>query len=92
MTVLVVVEVPGGSSALDEVLLKAWSLTGSPPPGNRLRLAGPMEDGWRVVSLWDSAEQFEEFLGKRLHLTLDDVGDGQPTITIWEIQTMHAFD
>jgi hypothetical protein len=92
LSVLVVVEVPGGTSALDQVLMEAWYLTGSPPPGNRLRLAGPMDGGWRIVSLWDSAEQFAQFLRDRLHLTLDDVGDGQPTITIWEIETMHAFD
>jgi hypothetical protein len=91
MPVLVVVEVPGGSSALDEVLMEAWDVTGSPPPGNRLRLAGPMDGGWRVVSLWDTAEQFQDFLRERLHLTLDDVGDGQPTMSIWKIETMHAY-
>ena len=92
MPVLVVVEVPGGNSALDEALVQAWDVTGSPPPGNRLRFAGPMEGGWRIVSLWDSGEQFQEFLRERLHLTLDDVGDGQPTISIWDVETVHAFD
>ena len=92
MLVLVVVEVPGGSSALDEALIDAWYLAGRPPPGNRLRLSGPMDGGWRVVSLWDSREQFQDFMRERLHLTLDDVGDGQPTVTVWEIETMHAFD
>jgi hypothetical protein len=91
MPVLVVVEVPGGSSALDEALMHAWDVTGSPPPGNRLRFAGPMDGGWRVVSLWDSAEQFQDFLRERLHLTLDDAGDGQPTISIWEVETVHAY-
>jgi hypothetical protein len=92
MPVLVVVEVPGGSSALDQALIEAWYVTGNPPPGNRLRLAGPMDGGWRVVSLWDSRDQFQDFMRERLHLTLDDLGDGQPTITIWEIETAHAFD
>jgi hypothetical protein len=89
--VLVVVEVPGGSSALDEVMTEAWDVAGSPPPGNRLRLAGPMEGGWRIVSLWDSREQFRAFMRERLHMTLDDVGGGQPTISIWEVETVHAF-
>ncbi|HET7047076.1 MAG TPA: hypothetical protein VFI54_02315 [Solirubrobacteraceae bacterium] len=91
MPVLVVVEVPGGSSALDEALIQAWHVTGSPPPGNRLRIAGPMDGGWRIVSLWDSAEQFQDFLRERLHLTLDDIGDGQPTINVWEVETVHTF-
>ena len=92
MSVLVVIEVPGGSSDLDKALVEAWHLTGRPPPGNRLRMAGPMNGGWRVVSLWDSRQQFEAFLQGRLHLTLSDFGDEQPTVTVWEIETVHAFD
>ena len=91
MPVLVVVEVPGGSSALDEALTEAWDLTGSPPAGNRLRLAGPMDGGWRIVSLWDSEEQFQEFLSDRLHLTLDEASNEQPTVTVWEIESVHTF-
>ena len=29
---------------------------------------------------------------ERLHMTLDDIGNGQPTISIWEVETVHAFD
>jgi hypothetical protein len=90
--VLVVVEVPGGSSALDEVLMDTWYSAGAAPSGNRLRFAGPMDGGWRVVSLWDSRDDFQHFMRERLHMTLDDLGEGQPTISIWEIETVHAFD
>jgi hypothetical protein len=90
--VLVVFEVPGGSSALDEALMEAWDLAGNPPPGNRLRLAGPTDDGWRVASLWDSREQFEMFLRDRLHYALDDTADRQPTVTtIWEIERVNNY-
>lgn len=91
MSVLVVIELPGGNSELDDALVEAWDLTGRPPPGNRLRMAGPMEGGWRVVSLWDSEEQFEAFLQDRLHLTLSDFGDEEPTLTVWKIEKVHAF-
>jgi hypothetical protein len=84
--------VPGGSSELDEALIEAWNLTGDPPAGNRLRMAGPMDGGWRVVSLWDSAEQFQGFLEQRLHLTLDDAGGEQPKVTLWEIENVQRFD
>jgi hypothetical protein len=92
MPVLVVVEVPGGSSALDEALTNSWYESGGPPPGNRLRLAGPMDGGWRIVSLWDSREQYQDFMRERLHLTFDDLGDGQPTISIWDLETVHTYD
>jgi hypothetical protein len=89
--VLVVFEIPAGSSALDEALEEAWDLAGRPPPGNRLRLAGPMDDGWRVISLWDSREQFETFLRDRLHYALDEAAGSEPTVTIWEIERVHNF-
>lgn len=92
MSVLVVIEIPGGSTDLDDALVEAWNLTGRPPSGNRLRMAGPMDRGWRVVSLWDSQQQFETFLEDRLHLTLGDLGDDQPTVTVWEIEKVHAFE
>jgi hypothetical protein len=89
--VLAVIELPGGSSELDEVFRAAWDLGGNPPTGNRLRLAGPMHNGWRVVSLWDSRELFQSFMQERLHMTLDDLGGQQPTITLWEIEHMHGL-
>jgi hypothetical protein len=90
--VLVVIEVPGGSSELDDVLSDSWHLADSPPEGNYLRLAGPMDGGWRVVSLWDSRDQFETFLRERLHLSAADTGDQQPTLTFWDIEKVHHFD
>jgi hypothetical protein len=90
--VLVVIEIPGGSSALEEAMLDAWNLAGDPPPGNHLRLSGPMDGGWRVVSLWDSAQHFRDFLEERLHLSLADTGDQQPTVTFWDIERVHRLD
>jgi hypothetical protein len=55
-------------------------------------MSGPMDGGWRVVGLWDSAEQFQAFLDERLHMTLDEVGEGLPTVTVWEIEKVHRFD
>jgi hypothetical protein len=90
--VLVIVELPGGSSALDAVLTEAWGLATSPPAGNLLRMAGPVDGGWRVVSLWESREQFETFLEERLHVSLEEAGAEQPVFSFWEIETVHRFD
>ena len=91
MPVLVVIEVPGGSSALDDALTEAWRIAGSPPEGNLVRMAGPMDDGWRVVSLWESRQHFETFLEERLHLSLQGAGADQPVVTFWEIEKVHRF-
>lgn len=91
MPVLIVIEIPGGSSELDHALTEAWGIETRPPEGNLLRMAGPMEGGWRVVSLWESRQQFETFLEERLHLSLQDTGDGQPVVTFWEIEKVDRF-
>jgi hypothetical protein len=91
VSVLVIVEIPGGSSALDEALVKSWGVASSPPRGNRLRLSGPMDGGWRVISLWESREQFEEFLQARLHLTLEGAGTQEPSVTYWDVEKVHTF-
>lgn len=92
MAVLVVVEVPGGSSELDEALTEAWGIESNPPEGNLLRMGGPMDGGWRVVSLWESRSQFETFLEDRLHMSLQDAGAGEPVISFWQIEKVHRFD
>jgi hypothetical protein len=89
--VLVVIEVPGGSSELDDALAEAWGIETTPPPGNLLRMAGPMDSGWRVLSLWESREQFETFLEERLHLSLQDAGADQPVVNFLEIEKVHRF-
>jgi hypothetical protein len=87
-----VIEVPGGSSALDEALTEAWGIAGAPPEGNLFRMAGPMDGGWRVASLWESRRQFETFLEERLHLSLQDLGSGQLVVTFWQIEQIERFD
>jgi hypothetical protein len=55
-------------------------------------MGGPMNGGWRVVSLWESRQQFETFLEERLHLSLQDIGAGQPQISFWEIEKVDRFN
>jgi hypothetical protein len=86
VSVLVVIEVPGGSAELDDALTEAWGIADTPPEGNVLRMAGPMDGGWRVVSLWQSRQHFETFLTERIHLSLQDTGAGQLVLSFWEIE------
>jgi hypothetical protein len=90
--VLVVAEIAGGSSEQDDAITKAMDLTNNPPSGGRIRMAGPMDGGWRVVSLWESREQFQAFLRERLTPALEGAGRQQPEVTFWDIEKVHRFD
>jgi hypothetical protein len=59
--ILVVAEAAGQTAEQDAAMVKAVDLAGSPPPGGRIRMAGPTANGWRIVSLRDSEADWERF-------------------------------
>jgi len=85
--VLVIAENLGGTAEVDEAVVKSFNLITDPPSGARFRMAGPMDDGWRVLSLWESREAFESFVDQRLKLALEAAGRPQPQFTFWDIET-----
>jgi hypothetical protein len=87
MAVLVIAENSGGTAEIDEAVVKGLNLVTDPPSGARLRMAGPMDGGWRVVSLWESREAFQSFVDQRLKPALEGAGRPQPQFTFWDIET-----
>ena len=86
MAVLVTSDGPGITAEMDEGMVKSLDLIGNPPPGARIRLAGPIDDGWRIVSLWDSREAFQSFVDSRLRPALEAAGRPEPQFTFWDIE------
>jgi hypothetical protein len=89
VAILVVAENAGWTAEQDAALLKSLDLEGSPPAGNRIRMAGPTADGWRIVSLWDSEADWERFRDGRLMPALAGAGRAMPpSVEIWPIETV----
>jgi hypothetical protein len=88
MSVLVIAEAPGVTAEQDEAIVKALNLEGDPPAGARVRMAGPTENGRRIVSLWDSREAFETFVRDRLTPTLEKAGRSVPEFEFWPIESV----
>ncbi|MGH9039507.1 MAG: hypothetical protein ACRDZ3_04680 [Acidimicrobiia bacterium] len=64
MAVTFIFEVPGaGAEQYDAVMER---LGPDSPPGRIYHVAGPVEDGWMVVDVWETAEDFERFLAEDL--------------------------
>ena len=59
MAVVIVNEIAGGDQGLYDALKPRTMPDGRLPDGCSLRIAGPMDGGWRVITVWDSEEQFE---------------------------------
>jgi hypothetical protein len=66
MAVVVVNQVEGGTQDFyDQVNTKVMP-GGTLPEGCRLHVAGPVENGWRVITVWDSEDRFQQFRDEKL--------------------------
>jgi hypothetical protein len=76
MAVVIVNEMEGGGQELyDQVNPKVME-GGNLPEGCQLHIAGPFEKGWRVITVWDSEEQFEQFRDEKLIPAIREAGGG----------------
>ncbi|HEV2238564.1 MAG TPA: hypothetical protein VGR57_18040 [Ktedonobacterales bacterium] len=65
MAILVIDQAPGVTAAQYEAIVRQLG-PDTTQPGQMLLLAGPVEGGWRVISVWESQEAYEAFRRDRL--------------------------
>jgi hypothetical protein len=72
---------PGGTKEhYDAGIARVHPADGSLPAGQTYHAAGPTDDGWIVVALWDSEESWKRFRAETLMPGLQGLGDaGFPT-------------
>ncbi len=67
---------PGGTKDQYEAgLARVHPPDGSLPEGQTYHAAGPTDDGWIVVALWDSRDSYERFRDETLMPGLQALGD-----------------
>jgi hypothetical protein len=81
MAVVVVNDQQGGSQEIYDRTVEKVMPGGQLPDGCQLHIAGPGESGWRVITVWDSEEDFERFRNDTLMPALRDAGT-TPNITV----------
>ena len=84
MAVVVVNEIEGGNQELYEQVNPKVMPNGQLPDGCQVHIAGPIENGWRVITVWDSDEQFQQFRNETLLPAIREAaGEGRiaPNIT-----------
>jgi hypothetical protein len=74
MAVVVVNEIEGGSQDFYEQINPKVMPDDQLPEGCQLHIAGPMKNGWRVITVWDSDEQFQQFRDEKLIPALREAG------------------
>jgi hypothetical protein len=74
MTVVIVNEIEGGNQELYEQVNPKVMPGGNLPDGCQLHIAGPVDNGWRVITVWDSEDQFQQFRDEKLIPAIREAG------------------
>ena len=79
MAIVVTAEFEGGDQAFYEEVSGKILPGGQLAEGSQVHIAGPIEDGWRVITVWDSEEQFTRFREERLIPTMRETSHSDVT-------------
>jgi heme-degrading monooxygenase HmoA len=76
MAVVLVNEIQGGDQSFYEQVTSRVMPNDQLPGGCRDHIAGPMDGGWRVITVWDSDEDFQRFRTEKLIPAMQEAGRG----------------
>jgi hypothetical protein len=88
MSVVVTIDVPGGTEQQYDAIAAKVFPDGKIPEGWLLHLSGPTETGWRVVNVVPSQAEFEAFAQDRLIPAAEAAGDPPAQMTFSAVHNL----
>jgi len=85
MAVAVIIDFPDGNVQKYEQVTGKLFPEGKLPDGWQVHIAGPAGNGWQVVNVVPSQEQFETFAREQLLPAARQAGDAPPQITFFPV-------
>ncbi len=85
MAIAVLFEASGTWQQYEEAMTKLEEAGWGSPKGRLLHIAGPTEEGFTIVDVWESPEALEEF-GDVLMPIVQEVGYPPPESRVWPAQ------
>jgi hypothetical protein len=74
VAVVIVNEIEGGDQSFYDQVNPKVMPDGKLPDGCQVHVAGPVDNGWRVITVWDSEDRFEQFRNEKLIPALREAG------------------
>jgi hypothetical protein len=74
MAVVIVNNIEGGNQDFYDQVNPKVMPGGKLPDGCHVHIAGPVDKGWRVITVWDSDEQFQQFRKEKLIPAMQEAG------------------
>jgi hypothetical protein len=90
MTIALVLDFPGATRQQYDEVVDRMHLDGEMEDGGRLHFAGSYGDGWRVIDIWESLEQFERFRDDKIIPITQEVGMAPPEVRLIEVAVERA--
>lgn len=85
---------PGGTEAHHQAIVEALGDAQVDPRGRILFAAGPAEEGWQIVQVWESRESLERWVEAHLGGAFARAGSrgypAPPQITDFEVRDLHV--
>ena len=70
----------------------AENLGEAAPEGLVIHVAGPTDEGFRMIGIWDSREAWDGFRAERLHSIFDSLASGSRVqLTFRELHVVHLL-
>ena len=91
MSVVIVNEIEGADQSFyDSVNPKAMP-DGKLPDGCQVHIAGPTDGGWRVITVWDTEDQFQQFRDEKLIPAITELGGEDRVAPSISADPVHKF-
>ena len=91
MAVVIVNEIEGGDQNFYESVNPKVMPDGKLPEGCQVHIAGPTENGWRVITVWDSDEHFQQFRNDKLIPALREAGGDERVAPRMDSNPVHKL-
>jgi hypothetical protein len=91
MAIMVQISADGVTKEIYEQLRKEVNWEGNPPPGGMFHASGFGSTGARVVDIWSSEQEFNNFIKTRLMPALQKRNISQPQAEIIQIHNINIF-
>lgn len=92
MSVVVSAVAPGFTADMYEAVTGRAMPGDQLPDGCELHIAGPVDQGWRVITVWESREAFDQFRKDKLLPAIRELaGDESTTPVEPEVNPVHKL-
>jgi quinol monooxygenase YgiN len=85
MTVALILDFPGSSRQQYDEVIDTMDLGGRMAPGGVFHAAGPYQDGWRVIDVWEDMAHFERFRDEQIAPVTAAAGMSPPQVRAIEV-------